>query len=97
LPPATTIDWHFAAPREVAMLTLTSGTSAAAPSSWELQASRDGQHWHTLDARQHERFDWPRQTRAFAVSIPGQYAYYRLHFDTNRAAILAELELLESP
>ncbi|WP_426703286.1 GH92 family glycosyl hydrolase [Rhodanobacter sp. Col0626] len=91
---ATTIDWHFAKPREVAMLTLTSDATAAAPSSWQLQASRDGQHWDTLDTRRHERFDWPRQTRAFAVRTPGEYTYYRLHFDANTATALAEIELL---
>lgn len=79
------------------MLTLTSGASAAAPSDWQLQASSDGQHWHTLDARQHERFAWPQQTRAFAVHAPGNYAYYRLQLDPSAGAsptALAEIELL---
>jgi len=92
-----TISWHFAQPRELAMLTLTSGASAAAPSDWQLQASSDGQHWHTLDARQHERFAWPQQTRAFAVHAPGNYAYYRLQLDPSAGAsptALAEIELL---
>jgi hypothetical protein len=96
---ATTISWHFAQPREVAMLTLTSGASAAAPSGWQLQASSDGQHWHTLDTRQHERFAWPHQTRAFAVHAPGSYAYYRLRIDPAAGAAptaLAEIELLGS-
>ncbi len=94
---ATTIRWHFAQPREVAVLTLTSGAGAAAPSGWQLQASRDGRHWRTLDARQHERFAWPQQTRAFAVPAPGSYTHYRLRLEpatdgTPRA--LAEIELL---
>jgi hypothetical protein len=96
---ATTISWHFAQPREVAMLTLTSGASAAAPSGWQLRASSDGQHWHTLDTRQHERFAWPHQTRAFAVHAPGSYAYYRLRIDPAAGAAptaLAEIELLGS-
>jgi len=92
-----TISWHFTQPREVAMLTLTSGASAAAPSDWQLQASSDGQHWHTLDARRREHFVWPQQTRASAVHAPGEYAYYRLRLDpaadgTKQA--LAEIELL---
>ena len=81
------------------MLTLTSGASAAAPSDWQLQASSDGQHWHTLDARQHECFAWPHQTRAFAVHAPGHYAYYRLRLDPSAGAAptaLAEIELLGS-
>ncbi len=94
LPATPTIDWHFAKPHAVAMLTLTSGASVAAPAGWQLQASRDGRHWHTLDTRRHERFAWPRQTRAFAVSTPGEYAYYRLHFDAGAVTTLAEIELL---
>ncbi|WP_254424370.1 GH92 family glycosyl hydrolase [Rhodanobacter sp. C05] len=95
----TTISWHFAQPREVAMLTLTSGASTAAPSDWQLQASSDGQHWHTMDTRQHERFAWPQQTRAFIVHAPGNYAYYRLRLDPSTGAAptaLAEIELLGS-
>ncbi len=94
----TTISWHFAQPRLVAMLTLTSGAMATAPDGWQLQGSADGRRWHTLDTRRHERFAWPRQTRAFAVRAPGAYAYYRLRLDagdTRRA--LAEIELLGPP
>ena len=97
-PAATaTIDWYFGLPRRVAMLTLTSGSAAAAPSGWQLQGSADGQHWSTLDTRRDERFAWPRQTRAFAVQEPGEYAYYRLQVDaaaTNGGRALAEIELL---
>ncbi len=96
---ATTLQWHFAQAREVAELTLTSGARIAAPSGWQLQASRDGRHWRTLDARQHERFAWPHQTRAFAVHAPGNYAYYRLRLDPSADAAptaLAEIELLGS-
>ena len=95
----TTLSWHFTQPRQVAMLTLTSGASAAMPSSWQLQASSDGQHWHTLDVRRHERFAWPHQTRAFTVHAPGDYAYYRLRLDPSAGAAstaLAEIELLGS-
>ncbi|MGH8157371.1 MAG: GH92 family glycosyl hydrolase [Rhodanobacter sp.] len=94
---AVTIRWHFTQPREVALLTLTSGTSKPAPSSWQLQGSADGRHWHTLDTRQHERFAWPQQTRAFAVRTPVRYAYYRLRLDPSTdgaPTALVEIELL---
>jgi len=94
------VTWHFPQPRRVATLTLTSGASAPAPSRWQLQGSNDGQHWHTLDTRQHELFAWPRQTRAFAVHKPGRYAYYRLRLDPsagNASTALAEIELLGAP
>jgi predicted alpha-1,2-mannosidase len=98
LPAASTmISWHYAQPRRAAMLTLTSAARAGAPSDWQLQASADGKHWRTLDTRRHERFAWPRQTRAFAVHAPGEYAYYRLVFDAATGAstrALAEIELL---
>jgi predicted alpha-1,2-mannosidase len=93
LPAGSTIQWHFAKPREVTLLTLTSGNGKA-PSTWQLQASDDGQHWHTLDERRDELFAWPRQTRAFALHAPADHAYYRLHFDTSVATTLAEIELL---
>jgi hypothetical protein len=97
-PTATaTIDWYFGLPRRVTMLTLTAGSTAAAPSAWRLQGSADGQHWSTLDTRRDERFAWPQQTRAFAVREPGEYAYYRLQVDaatTNARRVLAEIELL---
>ena len=91
------VSWHFPQPRRVEMLTLTSGASAAAPSSWQLQASTDGQHWRTLDTRESETFPWPRQTRAFGGRSPASYAYYRLSFAQaagSDARALAEIELL---
>jgi predicted alpha-1,2-mannosidase len=91
------VSWHFPQPRQVSMLTLTSGASAAAPSSWQLQASADSKHWQTLDTRQNESFAWPRQTRIFGVRTPGSYVYYRLRFAPavgGVARALAEIELL---
>jgi predicted alpha-1,2-mannosidase len=94
---STTIDWRFARPLRASMLTLTAGSTLAAPSAWQLQGSTDGQHWSTLDTRRNERFAWPQQTRAFAVREAGEYAYYRLRLapapDGTRQA-LAEIELL---
>jgi hypothetical protein len=97
---ASTISWHYAKPRRVTMLTLTSAAKAGAPTSWQLQGSADGNHWRTLDTRRHQRFAWPRQTRAFAVLAPGEYAYYRLRLDAGAEAsprALAEIELLGMP
>jgi hypothetical protein len=92
---STTIDWHLAQPRSVVMLTLASGATAMAPDGWQLQGSVDGRSWHTLDTRRHERFAWPRQTRAFALRAAGHYAYFRLHLDAADAPrSLAEIELL---
>jgi hypothetical protein len=78
------------------MYTLTSPAHAAAPSNWALEASDDGQHWMTLDARNHERFPWPRQTRVFGIKQSAKHAYYRLAFDdaASAQAALAEIELI---
>ncbi|RDS84610.1 glycoside hydrolase family 92 protein [Dyella monticola] len=95
LPGSTsTVSWHFAQPRTVSMYTLTSAKQAAAPSTWTLETSDDGQHWTALDARQGERFPWPLQTRAFAIRQPGQHAYYRIRFDNDAPKTLAEIGLL---
>lgn len=94
---ACSVTWHFPQPRQVTMLTLTAGASAAAPTDWQLQASNDGQHWQTLDTRHGEHFPWPRQTRAFGVPTPARYAYYRVSFaaaSDAAARALAEIALL---
>ena len=90
------VSWHFPQPRTIAMYTLTSPAHAAAPSNWALEASDDGQHWMTLDARNHERFPWPRQTRVFGIKQSAKHAYYRLAFDdaASAQAALAEIELI---
>jgi len=96
LPPGTTLQWHFASPRVVAQLTLTSARQGEAPSGWTLQGSADGRHWRTLDVRHAERFAWPSQTRPFTVAGAAAFAHYRLRFDgADGARALAELELLE--
>jgi predicted alpha-1,2-mannosidase len=94
---ATTLRWHFARPRQVAMLTLTSGANLAAPSDWQLQGSADGARWVTLASQRQTRFRWPLQARAFALRTPATYAYYRLRFPptaARTARALAEVELL---
>ncbi len=94
---AITIDWEFARPHRVSLLTLTSAAKAAAPSAWQLQGSVDGLHWITLQSNTDERFAWPRQTRAFALAQPGEYRHYRLRFDAARGIApraLAQIELL---
>nr|WP_036141967.1 GH92 family glycosyl hydrolase [Luteibacter sp. 9135] len=72
------VGWHFDAPVTVRMLTLTSAATAADASGWVLEGSSDGKHYTTVDQRQGQAWPWRRQTRAFAVSAPGAYAWYRL-------------------
>ena len=92
---ASALTWHFTKPQRVAMLTLTSGASVAAPAAWTLQGSNDGEHWTTLDQRKSVRFAWPKQTRALGIAKPGEYGWYRLRFDAaSEPRSLGEIELL---
>lgn len=94
-----TVTWEFTdeIPREVQLYTLTSGRTVADPSDWELQASTDGATWVTIDRRSGERFPWRRQTRAFRVTHPGKFVYYRLVVSDApdaRPTGLAQIELI---
>ncbi|WP_246076185.1 GH92 family glycosyl hydrolase [Amycolatopsis cihanbeyliensis] len=82
--------------------TLTSPGHSGEPANWVLKGSYDGEHWATVDERTGERFTWRRHTRAFKISDPAHYPYYRLEIleDTATAgkpATLAEFELLGKP
>ncbi|MFE1773109.1 GH92 family glycosyl hydrolase [Streptomyces sp. NPDC059008] len=75
--------------------TLTSAVKGDAPTSWVLEASRDGRRWTQVDRRRAESFTWDRQTRVFQISRPGAYRHYRLVADGRPT--LAEIELLGTP
>lgn len=92
----STITWHAPGKATVAMYTLTSCATLAAPSQWVLEASADGNAWTVLDQRSGETFPWPRQTRAFAVKQPAAYAHYRLRVTGDKTG-WAEIELLGHP
>ncbi|MFC8734238.1 GH92 family glycosyl hydrolase [Luteimicrobium sp. NPDC057192] len=84
-------------PTAVASYTITNGASGAAPKSWTLSGSNDGDHWTALDERTDQTFRWATQTRPFEVASPTLYSQYRLTIDatsTGAPATVAELELL---
>ncbi|HEU5469068.1 MAG TPA: GH92 family glycosyl hydrolase, partial [Actinophytocola sp.] len=77
--------------------TLTSGSRPGDPKDWVLEGSNDGHRWTTVDERTGEEFRWRRQTRAFTVADPGEYAHYRLRITAasgERTLTIAEIELL---
>jgi hypothetical protein len=89
----TSVDLPVSAPAKAVQYTLTSPADhTKAPTSWTLQASRDGTTWTTLDARSGESFTWDRQTRSFSIPHTGFYTHYRLVLSGESA--LAEVELL---
>jgi predicted alpha-1,2-mannosidase len=95
---ATVLTTHLPQARTATLLTLTSAARGAMPRGWTLEGSTDDRHWSVLDTRAAERFDWPQQTRAFALAHPGAYAWYRLRFeDLPPGAAVAEIELLAPP
>lgn len=77
-------------------LTSTKDTGAAAPSSWTLQGSLDGENWTTLDEREGQTFPFGTQTRPFSVGgDPAAYTSFRLvvHSAAGSRVGLAEVEL----
>jgi predicted alpha-1,2-mannosidase len=85
-------------PREVTMYTLTSSAKAGHdPKQWKFEGSADGVHWVAIDERRGETFPWRRQTRAFSVAHPANYAHYRWRVeraDGSQSAALSEVEWL---
>ncbi len=80
--------------------TLTSQTGAGDPKSWTLKGSYDGKTWAVADQQTNQAFSWRQQTRAFKVTNPAHYAYYKLEVtatSTGAPAQLAEFELLGKP
>ena len=87
--------YYFSKGATVDMYTITSSTTATAPTEWILSGSLDGESWTTLDVRKNQSFAWERYTRPFAIDNPGRYKLYKLEFTNATEAIrVAQLELL---
>src|SRR5690625_3477283 len=84
-------------PIAVDQYTLTSTSDGAAPSSWKLLGSVDGEDWTEVDSREEETFPHETQTRPFSTSGDGElYTQYRLEVDDTENGddlALAEWEL----
>lgn len=86
--------------QRVTMYTLTSAANSGGtsdPKSWTLSGSNDGKKWEVLDNRSGQSFKWRSFTRAFSVSRPGYYRFYKLDITQNSGKstpALAEFELL---
>lgn len=89
------IYYYFYKGAKVEMYTITSSTTATAPTEWILSGSVDGEDWTELDVRTNQTFEWDRYTRPFAIDSPGRYKYYKLEFTNADEAIrVAQLELM---
>ncbi|MFF5289162.1 GH92 family glycosyl hydrolase [Paractinoplanes globisporus] len=92
------ITWVYrGGPQAPTYYTVTSGATAGNdPEDWQLQASRDGIRWTTVDYRPGEVFQWRNQTKAYRIGLPGNFPQYRLLVTKSTSATpsLAEIELL---
>jgi hypothetical protein len=92
------VEYHYATgTKRVEFYTLTSGAAAGDPTGWTLSGSNDGTTWTALDERSGRTFRWRKQTQAFQVARPGDYALYRLELTSAPGSSLAEIELLARP
>ncbi|WP_436520681.1 GH92 family glycosyl hydrolase [Actinoplanes sp. HUAS TT8] len=93
-----TVNWNFRGGKQApTYYTLTSGAKAGDPADWQLQGSKDGITWTTLDSRRGETFAWRNQTRPFQITRPGRFTQFRLVVGRTTGAPqanLAEIELL---
>ncbi len=94
VPQGASLTFAFETPAHPEMLTLTAGSSPeAAPANFEWQESVDGKQWQTTASFTNEGFDWPGQTRPFALpktEVP--VSFFRLLFTS--AAQVAQVEVL---
>jgi hypothetical protein len=56
------------------------------PKDWQLQGSKDGASWTTLDTQSGHSFIDRLQMKSFPISKPGAYRYYRLNITANNGA-----------
>jgi len=93
-----TITWAYrgGAKQAPTYYTVTSGANPGDPEDWQLQASKDGVRWTTVDYRPGEVFQWRNQTKDYRIGLPGSFPYYRLLVtkSTSDTPSLAEIELL---
>ena len=92
-----TITWAYRGGKQApTYYTVTSGANPGDPADWQLQASKDGVRWTTVDYRPGEVFPWRNQTKDYRIGLPGSFGYYRLLVtrSTSDTPSLAEIELL---
>jgi predicted alpha-1,2-mannosidase len=92
-----TITWAYRGGAQApTYYTVTSGANPGDPEDWQLQASKDGIKWRTVDYRPGEVFQWRNQTKDYRIGLPGKFGYYRLLVTRSTSATpsLAEIELL---
>lgn len=78
------------------MYTITGKATNAAPTSWTVYGSNDGNEWTEIDSRSNQTFQWANYTRPFAVDEEksAKYTYVKIDFTGAEAMNLGEIELM---
>jgi hypothetical protein len=99
----TWIDYQFASGATYAIdsYTITSGNDAPErdPRAWQLQGSKNGIDWVTLDERANQVFDMRYQTNTYDFTNAAAYPIYRLNIVEPAGSDfqLAEIQLFGPP
>ena len=92
---AGTIDFSFAEPKKVEMITVTSGRTQNMTVNIKLYGSetKDGEYTELIN-EQGVNYQWTQYIRPFKVAEPAEYKYYRLELSGSGSFQIGEIELL---
>ncbi|MBR5942284.1 MAG: dockerin type I repeat-containing protein, partial [Clostridia bacterium] len=91
-----TVDFEFAEPKKVEMITVTSGRTQNISIGIKLYGSATGEEgsYTELINEQNVNYQWTQYVRPFKVAEPAEYKYYRLEFSGSGSFQIGEVELL---
>ena len=84
--PNVWISYDFTQPIEITNYTIQSQSfryEERAPKDWTLQGSNDNSNWTIVDTQSNQSGWGQWETRAYAVSVPGLFQYYKLVISDN--------------
>lgn len=68
-------------------------STARDPQGWELQGSRDGETWTTIDSRKQQNFVGRRWAKTYRPQTTDAYSRYRIHFKSDGAQVMEVSEV----
>ena len=91
-----TVDFVFAEPKKVEMITVTSGRTQNISIGIKLYGSATGEEgsYAELINEQNVKYQWTQYIRPFKVAEPAEYKYYRLELSGSGSFQIGEVELL---
>lgn len=90
------IDFAFAEPKKIEMITVTSGRTQNINIGIKLYGSATGEEGSYIELinKQGVGYQWTQYVRPFKVAEPAEYKYYRLEISGNGTFQIGEVELL---